>query len=350
MASLQKKGNSYYIVQRIAGRCKWFRVGKVDAHTAKRCLKQFESDSALNSFKITQAKPITLKQFIDSEYLPWSKSNKAPASSKSEGLSCKHLIDYLKDILISQIDQYSLDRYITERTGKVSNRTINIELTCLNQMLNKAVEWGFIENKPIPKIRKLKEIKKAPRFLTIQELNILMQKATAWLKPFITFAVNTGMRAGEISYLKWEHVDLANRLIKVANDVDHLTKSRRDRVVYMNNTVYKLLLYLKDHWIHPNTLEALKRQPNQEKYVFCDDYGNPIKSFYKSYIKAVRKAGLKGVNVHTLRHTFASYLAQNGQSVYVLKELLGHSEIKTTQIYAHISGQNLRDAVMCLED
>lgn len=65
--------------------------------------------------------------------------------------------------------------------------------------------------------------------------------------------------------------------------------------------------------------------------------------------RATQKAKLKDVNIHTLRHTFASYLAQKGQSVYVLKELLGHSEIKTTQIYTHLSGQNLREAVKCLE-
>jgi len=352
MASLQKKGKIFYIVYRIGGRYRWRKVGNngVDIHTAKRCLKKFENDLALGKYGLKEAEPITLEEYANREYLPWSKANKAPKSFVSEELSCKHLNEYLGDELLSNIDIYLIDKYKTKRKDFVCNRTINIELTCLNQMLNKAVEWGYLNIKPISKIKKEKVEKKTPRFLAEDELKSLLLCATPWLRPFILLAVGTGMRAGELSHLKWSHVDFPNKTIKVAIDEEHTTKGKSERIINMNSATYKCLVYLRDSWINPSTMDELPRQPHQKEYVFCNEDGKPIISFYKSYKKAAKKAGLLDVTVHTLRHTFGSYLAQRGANAFAIKELMGHSDLKTTQIYTHLSDKQRKDAVKLLEE
>lgn len=69
----------------------------------------------------------------------------------------------------------------------------------------------------------------------------------------------------------------------------------------------------------------------------------------KKFKKVVRKAKLnEGIHFHTLRHSFASNLVQKGVSLYVVKELLGHEDLSTTQIYSHLQSQNLKDAVNML--
>jgi len=350
MASLQMKKKCYYIVNRIGGRYRWRKVGNVDVHTAKRCLKMFVSESALGKYGIKEARPITLKEYSMKEYLPWSKYNKALKSYKSEEISCMHLNEYFGDELLSNIDTYLIDKYKTHRSKLVGGRTINIELTCLNQMLNKAVEWKYLDVKPVATIKKVKMKKKEPRYLTREELERLMLNANPWLRPFITVAVMTGMRAGEISHLKWSHIDYSRMIIKVAINNEHSTKDNSEREIPINKSLYKCLEYLREKWINPSTMQELQRQPHQREYVFCNEEGKPIMCFYKSFKRAARRAGLPDAKIHSLRHTFASQLAQRGANRFAIRDLMGHSILKTTEIYAHISDKERIDAVKLLEE
>ena len=80
-------------------------------------------------------------------------------------------------------------------------------------------------------------------------------------------------------------------------------------------------------------------------YVFCDVDGRAIQSFHKSFNRAKEKAGLKDITIHTLRHTYASHLANKGIPLLTIRDLLGHTDIKTTTIYAHLSNEHLQEAV-----
>jgi integrase/recombinase XerD len=124
-------------------------------------------------------------------------------------------------------------------------------------------------------------------------------------------------------------------MIIVKNDTSFSTKSRKDRIIPMS----KIVLELFQKKVSSKQLSV---------YVFSKSGGIKFNNDYvtKSFKKAVRKAELNDkVHFHTLRHSFASRLVQRGASIYVVKELLGHSDVTTTQIYSHLEQSNLKDVM-----
>jgi integrase/recombinase XerD len=131
-------------------------------------------------------------------------------------------------------------------------------------------------------------------------------------------------------------------IIKVENSNSFTTKNKKERIVPINKTLYNILIKR-----YPKIIDI-----KLNDYVFYRVKGISLNSFYvsKSFKKAVRKSGLdERIHFHSLRHSFASGLVQRGVSLYVVKELLGHQDITTTQIYSHIQNENLFDAVKTLD-
>jgi site-specific recombinase XerD len=104
----------------------------------------------------------------------------------------------------------------------------------------------------------------------------------------------------------------------------------------MNEELYAVTQWLKDNYPHPNTDRVLPREERQRVYIFCYPDGSKVESIKKSFYNACKKAEVKAYP-HLLRHSFASYLVMNGVDLVSVKELLGHSQISTTMIYAHLS-------------
>lgn len=128
---------------------------------------------------------------------------------------------------------------------------------------------------------------------------------------------------------------MKERTIKVSNKADFTTKSKKERIIPINNELYNLLEKLsKDHhYIFPNE-SGEKRDPE-----FVS----------KKFKKYIRKAGLgEQFTFHSLRHSFASFLVQKGVSLYIVSKLLGHSDLKTTEIYAHLAPETFLDVVNLL--
>ncbi|MCL5028619.1 MAG: tyrosine-type recombinase/integrase, partial [Bacteroidetes bacterium] len=118
---------------------------------------------------------------------------------------------------------------------------------------------------------------------------------------------------------------------------DFLTKSKKERIVPMCEKVKSVLVSRFNLGIH---------QPNE--VVFCRIEGRKLhqETISKQFKDVVRKSNLnEKIHFHSLRHSFASLLAQKGVSLYIIKELLGHEDLATTQVYSHLQKQNLRDAI-----
>ena len=138
----------------------------------------------------------------------------------------------------------------------------------------------------------------------------------------VILLLDTGARYSEIANIEWQRIDLNNRSIRLWR-----SKVQNETVLYMTDRVFAVLL------------SRQKTQSNQ--FVFNNRSGQSRGYCTQSIRKAILRAGLQNCRVHTLRHTLASRLIQNGMSVYEVREILGHSDIKTTMRYAHLEQQQV---------
>lgn len=335
MGSLVKKGSTYYAVFKSKGKAKWIRIGKVNSEQARKVLRKLEQEAELRKFGILEDPPeMSLKEFVP-RYLEYTKTSKAHNTYRREKIALKPLLSILGGVPLTRITTETIDSYKATRIKQVEPRTVNLELLCLSSMLKKALEWNLITHKPKTKL--LKETKKQPKVLSIQEMDRLIESASPWLRPILIVLRNTGIRSCELTSLRWKDIDFENELITVRN-----TKGNQIHWVPMNQEVKPLLLWLKNHYVCPNG-KVEPRKPEQMEFVFCNPDGKPVKRFYRSLYRLGRKLGIR-VSPHALRHSFATFVAQT-QPLHVAQELLGHRDISTTRIYAHVNLEMKRDAV-----
>jgi integrase len=207
--------------------------------------------------------------------------------------------------LLRQLTLMDIERFRNQRRAGITCRgrprsgaRVNRELSVLKHMLNKAVRWGFLEQSPIAKAEKLflPEEGHRLRYLTEEEAEALLEACPGHLRPIVQFALNTGMRRGEIFGLKWEDVGPTGAYLGK-------TKAGRPRVVPLNETAQEVL-------------KERRRQAHLKSlFVFSDEEGSPWKTLKESFAGACRRAGIRDFRFHDLRHTFASHLAMKGYSM-----------------------------------
>jgi integrase len=179
-------------------------------------------------------------------------------------------------------------------------------------------------------VKLFKENNRRLRFLSQEEVSNLLNACTNHLKSIVMTALNTGMRSGEILFLRWECVDLDSGIITVVN-----SKNSESRNIPINTILTEELSRLK--------LDA------KNEYVFVRENGNPPETIQKAWLKALSKAGIKDFRFHDLRHTFASYLVMAGADIVTVKELLGHKTMAMTMRYAHLNQEHKKKVVEFLD-
>lgn len=223
-------------------------------------------------------------------------------------------------------------------TKTLSAKTINNVLTCLRRMLVVARKRGLIEF--VPDVEWLKREDVDFDFLDFDEAKRLLDAAPGEWRTMILVALRTGMRHGELIGLRWEDVDLvAGRIVvrqNVVNGKIGTPKSGKPREIPLGIEVRTAL---KEH--------RHLRGP----LVFCHMSGTLLGTVDTRLPlwRACKKAGLRQIGWHALRHTFASHLVMRGASIKAVQELLGHSSIQMTMRYAHLAPEVVNETVRLLD-
>lgn len=343
MASLYKRNGVWFAIFTVRYKQKWVRIGRMSKTAASEVLKKLEQDRDKKKFGIIDEKLILFEDYAK-EYLTFSKTNKAKESYRRDTISMKNILPFFGSLFLPRLTSRLIEQYKIKRVGNVTPRTVNIELRCLSHMLNKAVEWGYIGESPFKNVKLLTHHKKPPRFLTKEEAAKLLEASSSWLKPILIVMLNTGIRDGERTRLRFDDLDFGNRRVLIRSE-----KTKDFRAVPMNKDVEKTLKWLKDNYIRPYMDASYPRKEHQNEYVFCNEDGSPALAIKKSLANACGKAGLKGVSPHTLRHTFASHLVMSGVDLRTVQRLLGHKNISTTMAYSHLTEDHLARGVERLD-
>lgn len=328
----------------------WYAVYEQDGIRVKRSTKKTskrEAEKVLSKIRSQfhfnpHLVKISLLKFAD-EYYEFIEASKSKDYLRSIKLSIKMLHNFLGDVAINSIRPKNLEMFILNVAQK-SPYAARLYFKTLKAAFTKAVAWNYLTYNPFKNIRPPKLEKKQPVYITQDDFDEILAHEKSKLRRRIYFVLfNTGLRIGELLNLRWKDIDLVNRLIYLRNDSIHHTKNRKDRAVPMSNPVFELLykMYCEDKTGSADNYVF-------HRVIFIRLTENHCSKFFK---KAVREAGINDrVHLHSLRHSFASMLVQKNVSLYVIKELLGHADISTTQIYAHLKQENLQQAVNLLDD
>ena len=249
------------------------------------------------------------------------------------GKTCAHyvrgLIDYFGNFTLKDITPELIHEFKKMRKAQgVKSSTINRQLTIAKRAFNIAIrEWGWNVDNPFSKVPAERETTRRDRWLTYEEEEALLNASPQWLRDFITFAIWTGLREGNIINLKREDVDLKRRLVYIRK-----TKNGSPLLLPLHDKAYEVLE------------KRLRIAYLEHDYVFTSPTGKKImaNNLRRAFRKAVRRAGLKDLRIHDLRHTFGTRLAQSGVDLYTIAKLLGHKDVRATQRYAHHCVDSLR--------
>lgn len=308
----------------------------------------------------------TLGVFLDEKYEPWAVVHLKSATAQLQRIRSDFAdrldkpMTSLAPLAIEGIRQRWL------KAGK-KPRTIERDIQRLHGVLSRAVKENVLDRHPFKGgLTKMKYDKAGRvRFLSADEETALRAALTAredriraervrfntWrierhreplpersgdhidhLRPMVIFALNSGLRRGELFSLMWSAVDFNAGIVTVRAES---AKSGQTRRVPLNTEATSVLTTWR------------KRQGDHaaDGLVFPGAGGARLTNITKSWAGVVKAAKLRSFNFHDLRHSFASKLVQRGTDLNTVRELLGHTEIKTTLIYAHLAEGNLRAAV-----
>lgn len=315
-------------------------TGTANQKLAERVFAKIQTQVTENKwFDIDYTKQKTLREMIERYDREYSAQRKYYPRKRDKSVF-KNLYYYFgESCTLGEIDQ-KVGGYEQFRRAKgISPATVVKELGLLRAMFNIArKQWRWKIANPVSDIKLPKVRNERIRYLSEDEYKRLLDSLDAsgqkWLKPMVIIAIDTGLRLTNICDLKWTEVNLFGKMITLdaeamKND-DYLGVPLTERAFQVLKELHKAPC-LSGHVFHENGRKIYDRQ------------------LQRAFRGLLKKAGISNFHFHDLRHTFASYLRQNGVDLHTISKLLGHRDLRMTKRYAHLNVDALRAAVSRLD-
>ncbi len=254
--------------------------------------------------------------------------------------SIRNLVSFFPKARVAEISPRDIETFKQSRLASGAGpATVNRDLAVLRRMLKIAAQQRFIGETPFTSVEFLEERKyrRQPHVLTFDQQNKILSVAPPRIRLLVVLGTETGMRTGEMLSLRWKDVD-------TENDVIHVRRSKTlagIRAVPISGYCKAELLRWRNllgpefsEWIFPNL--SNKR--------------HPLQGGRRSWVSALKKAGIPYFPIYNLRHTFASRLSAAGASPITVAQMLGHSSTGIVMTYAKAIDEARRDAIRKLEE
>jgi len=297
--------------------------------------KELDVTISLNPEKSTST--ITLGTFFEEHYSPYIKASKK-SSKDYHAFFHNHILPLWANTPMDKITRSMISkRHLSFIQQGQNPASANKFLKLLSYAYNLALQWEIegITHNPVLRVKKFKLQENMDRYLNKEEIQRLLSAASfsksLHIYHIIQFLLLTGARRSEVLSAQWSHIDLHARLWSIP-----ITKAGKVRHIP----------------ITPQLEHLIKSIPRtKSKYIFYspEDPKKHLTNIYGPWNAIRKRAGLEDVRIHDLRHTFASTLVNSGRSLYEVQQLLGHSNIKITERYAHLSKNSLFDAASVME-
>lgn len=310
----------------------------------------------------------TLKSFIENKYRPWVQTAHRTGDKTADRILSRFACfenSRLIDITAWKVEKWRMKR---TRVGTKPS-TLNRDIAALKAALSKAVYWGLIVSNPIGAV-KLSKTDRSPniRFLNPDEEKRLREALESrerglrtarcsgnhwrlkrgysclpdlsepefadYLRPMVLLAMNTGLRRGELFRLNWIQVELERAFLTVSGNT---AKSGKTRHIPLSKEAHDVLTKWKGQC------------NNTSQLVFPGKTGKPMSDIKTAWGGVLKRANIKQFRFHDLRHHFASRLVMEGVDPNMVRELLGHGDMRMTLLYAHLAPENKAHAIRVLD-
>lgn len=261
-----------------------------------------------------------------------------------KGLSENTSLAYRRDITsfadfcdteIANITKLHVNSFILYlKDENLTQSSISRKISALKSFFKWACANQYIKNNPISFIEQAKLPKHLPKVLSINDIiNISKLDLSTTEKVIIELLYSCGLRVSELCNLKINNINLK------AQHIICIGKGSKERLIPFGDYAKKILIsyleYRENIKINPDT--------DTKKLLITADGRNLNRQDIYRLIHSIGKTIHKEISPHTLRHTFATHLLDNGADLRIVQELLGHSDVSTTQLYTHISKKRLKD-------
>lgn len=316
------------------------KIGRTQDMTlaeAKEAVKTLKAEIALGADPRAEEKArlavITYDTFFDEYYLPYAKNHKR-SWDRDEELYRLRIRPAFGQRRLNDVTRLQIQKFHAKLMNEgLAAATANHHIKLIRRMLNLAIEWNVISGpNPASRIEMFAEDNQIERYMGDAELQRLLEVLRTDKRQGVCrialFLLSTGARLNEALSAKWEHVDVEKRIWRVPATN---SKSKRMRAIPLNDAAMA-------------EINALDTKGEYEHLFINKRTKLPYVNIAKVWEDLREKAGLPKLRLHDLRHQFASFLVNDGQSLYTVQQILGHSDPSVTQRYAHLSVTALQNA------
>ena len=320
------KHGTWWLDCRINGTRHVVRLGKGISRSAAGELASVKRAAFLKGeLGIRKRKDVTFDEGRK-KFEAWADANKKPGTARAYKECLRRLAESFSGKRLSQISAFHVEAHKQLRIKANARVRANRELATLKRLFNLCLEWKLFEGtNPVTAVKLTKERQRL-RFLEPEEEARLLAQCAEPLRSLVLMGTNCGLRLkSEALTLRWVDIDLPRKRLTVSAAY---AKAGSSRTVPMNSTV----------------VTTLSQLPRRSEFVFTKPNGKPYHAV-RGFREACQRVGLKGVTVHTTRHTFATRLVENGVDLRTVQELGGWATLSLIQRYAHVAPTRKAEAV-----
>ena len=267
-----------------------------------------------------------------------------------KGLSQNTIDAYRRDISdfagqindISEINRFTINTYIrTLRERKLAPTSIIRKIASLRGFFKWATSVGIIDKNPASTLEQPKIPQRLPKILSLKEIETMLHNNLTPIQTVIMeLLYSCGLRVSELTNLKVTDIDMASKYIRCFG------KGSKERIIPMGEIAKNAI----KNYLDERNLTIRKYNLNTKKLLILETGRFITRQDIYTFIHAQGKLIHKSISPHTLRHSFATHLLENGADLRVVQELLGHSDVSTTQLYTHISKRRLKEVYFSINN
>lgn len=332
MPGLIKRGNVWHARWWEGGKEHWKALSSNKLVAQEKLLALDKSRQGRRYGDPQEPREIDWSEYVE-KFLVFCKANLAPATHERNRIVFSNFDKVIQIQRLSELTAEVLEEFKSKRKENgTMPATINREVSILRRAAAIGKQRGYVAA-DLGSVAKMPVPKKRPVFFSEDEIQVMLGKADPFWRTVVYLGYYAGVRLGEMLNLGWQDVDFARQELRITPKEGWNPKDGEAREIDLHPT-------LAEH------LKAWKAVSSQhERVVPWDRKTHQFSMMFSAFL---RRCGIEKGSLHSLRHSFASHLAMRDVNLLKIARLMGHSNVQTTQIYAHLQPSSLREAVLRL--